>query len=85
MCVGSLVEVINEASYYSSNMQNASSRTTSRLYRPLPKRKSLDDDTYSTKSSNTTMMSKTGPRTGSLADRMQRARYNTLAKYSRSA
>ena len=83
MIVGSLIEVINEASYYSNNMQNVSTRTTSRLYKPLPKRKSIDDQ--DSERTTTKIVPKTGPRTGSLADRMQRARYNSLAKYARSA
>lgn len=81
--IGTLVEVMNEAGYYSSNMQKASTRTTSRIYKPLPKRKPLDaeDDMADKKSIVTRFM----PKTGSLADKMQRARYNSIAKYSRSA
>ena len=55
-----------------------SSRPSSRLYSALP-RKSVDDE------SKPSIVGKVGPRTGSLADRMQRSRYNTLAKYARSA
>lgn len=80
MVVGTLLEVVHKTGYYSDTMKNVamSSRPSSRLYSALP-RKSVDDE------SKPSIVGKVGPRTGSIADRMQRSRYNTLAKYARSA
>lgn len=81
MVVGTLLEVVHKTGYYSDTMKNVAmaSRPSSRLYNSLPKMSANDEQKKSS------MVGKVGPRTGSLADRMQRSRYNTLAKYARSA
>ena len=81
MVVGTLLEVVHKTGYYSDTMKNVAmnSRPSSRLYSALPPRRPIDDE------SKSPMVGKVGPRTGSLADRLQRVRYNTLTKYARSA
>ena len=82
MVIGTLLEVVHKTGYYSDTMKNVAmaSRPSSRLYSALPK---MSTDNGSKQKPS--MIGKFGPRTGSLADRMQRSRYNTLAKYARSA
>lgn len=82
MVIGTLVEVINEAGAFHSRAMNAIAEpenTSNRVYGQKPEKLSSSRRTVGS-NVTTSKLPPAGPKTGTLADKMLKARYAELSK-----
>jgi len=83
MVIGTLVEVINEAGAFHSRAMNAIAEpenTSNRVYGQKPEKMSSRSRRTVGSNVTTSKIPPAGPKTGTLADKMLKARYAELSK-----